>query len=133
MLDRTVCICMQYFHCIGFVRVPSWLIQCLTTSSRNSGCILIVIVIPMDRNSSINKVDKLLKVFLLVCWCNCRTFTCRNHSVLVSTIFIGNLQKEVIATWILALAIISGILIFFFIVIGLIKVSTGCSKTQISF
>jgi len=59
MLDGTVRICVR-------------LILCLITSSRSSGCTLTVIVIPMDRNSSINEIDKLLKVFLLVCCYNCR-------------------------------------------------------------
>ena len=51
----------------------------------------------------------------------------------VSSIFVGNVQEEVVATWIIALAIIAGILIFGFVVIGLMKVSIGCSKVQISF
>jgi len=49
-------------------------------------------------------------------------FTAGNHSVTVSSIFIGNVQKEVVATWIIALAIIAGVLIFGFFVVGLMKV-----------
>jgi hypothetical protein len=52
---------------------------------------------------------------------------------MVTSIFIGNVQKEEVATWMIALAIIAGILIFMFVVIGLMKVSTGCSKIQFSF
>lgn len=48
-------------------------------------------------------------------------FTAGNHSVTVSSIFVGNVQEEVVATWIIALAIIAGILIFGFVVIGLMK------------
>ncbi|XP_023718571.1 integrin alpha-9 isoform X3 [Cryptotermes secundus] len=48
-------------------------------------------------------------------------FIAGNHSVTVSSIFIGNVQKEVVATWIIALAIIAGILLLMLLVIGLMK------------
>jgi len=81
----------------------------------------------------VNEIDKLLTVFLFFVTITAGHYTYRNHSVTVSTIFIGNVQQEVVATWIIALAIIGGILIFGFVVIGLTKVSKGCSKVQFSF
>ncbi|XP_069682692.1 integrin alpha-PS5-like isoform X11 [Periplaneta americana] len=47
--------------------------------------------------------------------------TSRRHSVTVSSIFIGTVKKTVVATWIYALAIIGGILLFMFLVLGLMK------------
>jgi hypothetical protein len=85
-------------------------------------------------NLSIIEMYKIGRAFMLACCDNWQHgfYTCRDHSVLVSSIFIGNVQKEVVSTWIIALAIIAGILLFMFLVIGLMKVSTVHSKVQFS-